>query len=447
MAVSLYFALNYFIAFLQNWWWIPLPFILLRPFKFIYLWWRVDTWLAKQKSVILEIKLPKEVLKPVRAMEQVMASIHAAIYQPPDPWEKWIDGQVQLSVSFEIASIGGETHFYVRTYAPYRETVEASLYAQYPELEINEVDDYTKYVPRSIPNKDWDLFGADYRLLKPDFFPIKTYAEFETEHEAVEEKRVDPIAALLEAMAKVKPGEQFWFQFVAEPIGDADELKFLRVVTTPGSLKVWLKKGEELRDKLARRDTSVASPKPIIQEALQIIITGKPTEEKVKEEKDIIPPEMKLTPGERDILTAMEKKMSKPVFKTSVRFIYLGQREVWFKSNFRFAFSYFNGYTTSNLNALMPYGAGKTLTKVSKSWFLPINLLRKRRLYLRCRKMFKNYIQRFSPFFPRPGGTFMLNIEELASLFHFPGQESAAAPGVSRIESKKGGAPSQLPVE
>lgn len=441
---SLYLILTSVWQILKNWWWIPLPFILWRPFLFLYNWWRIDWWLSQQKSVILEIKLPKEILKPIRATEQVMASIHAATYQPPDWWEKWIDGQVQLSTSFEIASIGGETLFFVRTWKQYREAVESSLYAQYPEIEIKEVDDYTKHVPQNIPNKDWDLFGADYRLIKPDYYPIKTFTEFETERETKEEKRVDPIAALLEAMAKIKKGEQFWFQFVAEPIGDADELKFLGHVTTKGSLSVWLKKGQELRDKLARRP-EVAKPKPIIQEAAQILITGKIAEE--KEEKEIIPPEMKLTPGEREILAAFEKKMSKPIFKTAIRFIYLGEKEVWFKQNFRFAFSYFNGYTTTNLNALFPYGAGKTLTKVTKSWFLPINLLRPRRHYLRCRKIFKNYLKRLSPFWPRPGGTFMLTTEELASLFHFPSKTVAAAPGVTRIEAKKGGEPPELPIE
>lgn len=447
MEANFYFLLNTFLQIVKNWWWVPLPFLLWKPLLFLYLWWRVESWFSKQKAVLLEIKLPKEVIKPTRAMEQVMASIQAAIYQPPDPWEKWVDGQIQMSISFEIASIGGETHFYVRTWVPYRESVEASLYAQYPELEITKVDDYTKYVPQNIPNKDWDLFAADYHLIKPDYFPIKTYTEFETEHEVLEEKRVDPLAALLEGMAKVKPGEQFWFQFVAEPIGNADELKFLGFVTTPGSLGVWIKKGQELRDKLAHRPEAASPPKPMIQEAVQILITGKPTMKEVKEEKDIIPPEMKLTPGEREVLMAMEKKMSKPIFRTTIRFIYLGKREVWFKPNFRLAFSYFNGYTTSNLNALFPYGSGKTLTKIAKSWFLPINLIRKRRLYLRCRKIFKNYTKRLPPFFPRGGGTSMLNIEEMASLFHFPGRKVAPAPGVPRIESKRGDVPPELPTE
>jgi len=52
-----------------------------------------------------------------------------------------------------------------------------------------------------------------------------------------------------------------------------------------------------------------------------------------------------------------------------------------------------------------------------------------------------------SPLFPGAGGTFILNTEELASLFHFPGRAVAPVPFVSRIEAKKGEAPPGLPIE
>jgi len=61
--------------------------------------------------------------------------------------------------------------------------------------------------------------------------------------------------------------------------------------------------------------------------------------------------------------------------------------------------------------------------------------------------LLRNYIKRFTPYFPRPGGTFMMTTEELASLYHFPGQGAAPAPGVPRIEAKRGGVPPELPVE
>lgn len=441
---DLIFIFSAIFQFIKTWWWAPLPFILWGPFKFLWLWWRVDIFLSQQTSVVLEIKLPKELLKPIRAMEVVLSSIQASIYQPPDLWEKWIDGQVQLSLGLEIASINGEPHFFIRTPKGFRDAVESSIYAQFPEIEIKEVDDYTKYVPQDLPNKDWNMFGFDFTQPKPDYYPIKTYLQFETEKEALEKKRIDPIAGLMEAMAKIKEGEQLWIQFVISPVGDVDDIKFMGRTTSKKSLSEWRRKGELLRDKLARREED-AKPKSILQEVSDILIHGKVGEE--KKEKDIIPPEMKLTPGERDILTAIEMKMSKPIFNCFGRVIFLGKREVWFKGNWRLAMAYSSQYTTNNMNAIVPLG--RTLTKIKKFFLLrPLNanFIRERRMYLRCRRLFRLYINRLSPFFPEPGGTFNLNTEELASLYHFPSWEISPVPGIPRMDSKKG-PPPELPTE
>jgi len=432
-AAYLYIILTTVGQILKNWWWVVLPFIFRKPFLFLYHWWRVDLWLNKQKMILLEIKLPKEILKPIRAMESVISNIHGALYHPPDWWEYWVDGQIQLSISFEIASISGEPHFYIRCGSSYRDSVESAVYSQYPEAEIKEADDYTKYVPQNIPNKEWDLWASDYRLLKDDHYPIKTYTQFETEHEMEEEKRVDPLAILLEAMSKVKTGEQLWIQITTSPLAHDWTTHF----------DAWMEAGDKMRDKLARRPEK-AKQKPIIEEAAEILFTGK-TGEKKEEPRELIPPEMKLTPGEKEVITALEKKMDKPIFDTNIRFIFLGKRESWFKPNFRLAFSFFSSYMTLNLNGLIPLGA--TLTKIHKHWFLPVNIIRPRRHYLRCRRIFRLYTKRLSPYWPKSGGGYVLNAEELASLFHFPGQAVASAPGMSRVESKKGGVPSDLPTE
>ena len=53
----------------------------------------------------------------------------------------------------------------------------------------------------------------------------------------------------------------------------------------------------------------------------------------------------------------------------------------------------------------------------------------------------------FYPFKPTINlSGFTLNIEELATLYHFPG-EVAATPSIPRIDSVKGSSPSNLPVE
>ena len=78
-----------------------------------------------------------------------------------------------------------------------------------------------------------------------------------------------------------------------------------------------------------------------------------------------------------------------------------------------------------------------------------LGILEKRRIFLRKRRLFFRYTKRMPPLFPRPSGigVFVLNTEELATIFHFPGRLVAPAPFVSRVESKRGEAPPGLPME
>ena len=401
--------------------WLLLPLILLlllSPLKFFYLFWRRVRWDARIEKILLEIKIPKEVAKPIKAMEYVIAGFHG-IHDPANFRERWIDGQFQLSLSLEIVSLGGETHFFIRTPLPFRKHIESSIYAQYPEAEISLVDDYTKYVPQDIPKKGWDLWGADFMITKPDCYPIKTYPQFEVEQESKEERKVDPLAQFLEGLSALKPGEQFWFQIIIKPI--IDEIP-------------WVKRGREIADKIARRPASKV-PRPIIQEAAEVLVLG-PTPT-APAEKELFPPEMKLTPGERIILAAIEEKIGKFGFDTNIRFIYLGKEGVFFRPNIRSAMGYMKTISTLNLNGLRPFPP--TMTKIM--WFF-----RSRRLYIRKRRMFRYYQKRWPTFFPRTGGTYVFNSEEIATLYHFPGRMVAPAPALPRVEAKKGEPPADLPI-
>jgi len=408
----------------KNWWWLSLPFLLWNPAKFLYRFYIMERWNETVKRILLEIKIPKETIKPIKAMDQVFAGFHG-IHDIATWREKWIEGVFQLTISLEIVSIGGEIHFYIRTPEMFRKLIESNIYSQYPEAEISLVDDYTKYVPQNIPTKDWDLWGVDYLNSKDEIYPIKTYKQFETEAEREEEKRVDPLADLLEGLSTLRSGEQFWIQIVAKPVLGRD--------------KPWQEKGRKLADKLARRPEK-EELKPIIQEAAEILISGPPPEK--KEEKEIIPPEMKLTPGEREILSAIEAKLSKFGYDCNVRFIYLGKRDVFFKPTTKIGFSFFKEVSTENLGGLKPWS--KTMTKVKS---VPFWFLDKRRLYLRKRRMFRYYQKRWPTLFPRAGATYILNTEELATLYHFPGEAAAPALGVPRIETRRKGVPPGLPVE
>jgi len=401
----------------KTWWWVLLPLLLWKPFLSFWLWWKQENWAKEIKWVLLEIRPPKEVLKLLRSMENIFSSLWA-VYSPANWKEKWFQGKFLLSFSFEIVSLGGETHFFIRTPETLRNLVESAIYSQYPKAEISLVDDYSEYVPQDIPNRDWDLWGADYVMLKDDVYPIKTYSVFfEERPEIEEEKRIDPLAQLLEGMAKLQPGEQLWVQIVAKPITN-DENNYKD-------------RGEAEIAKLVGRPAK-PKPKPIPLEAAEVIITGKPPG---------APPAAKpeapeLTAGKREILTGIEEKISKNCFQSNIRFLYLAKRDVFFSPNVKLPQGFFSQFT--GINGLKPFG--KTITSIQ--YFMIT-----RRTYLRKRKMFRNYLDRSTPAFPRPGGTFVLNTEELATLYHIPGRIAVPAPFVPRIEAKKGEAPPGLPTE
>ena len=446
---------------IKVWWWLPIPFILWKIFVFLYIQWRINCFLKRQKFVLFEIRIPRDISKPIRAMENVINGLWQVLYDPPrNWWEKWIEGKILLSYSFEIALIEGNIHFFIRALERDRSSIESSIYSQYPQVEISIVDDYTKAVPPDIPNKNWKLWGTDYRLLNDSAYPIRTYRDFETEHESSEAKRIDPLSILFEASANIGIGEQIWIQILAEPITDDDF--------------PWITKANELKDDLIGRKEEKRS---IIDDIISIVFKGVPPGyEQTKEfqiesshEKGVhqvattgatnIQPakkggnEAKLTSGEQDIVSAIEQKIAKRGFKSSIRFIYLGEKDVFSKPKIRLPFSYFSFFGTEHLNRLLPYGE-PFITSVSKSWFLPLNILRERRLYMRQRSIFRKYKERYNRYFPREEPenakkkvVFVLNTEEIASLFHFPSKEAAPAPFIERIETKKSEEPLNLPME
>lgn len=441
-------VLEAFWQFLRSWYWLVLPAIFWPPFRLMWIFWRKDIFNSKQKQFFLEIKIPKENLKPVRAMEDVLNAIWQGFSEPPYFWEKWWYGKGNMDFQFEVVSIGGEIHFYVRSVLGYkRDIFEAAIYSQYPGAEITvkefPQDDYTGTVPKTIPNEEWVMFGTDYTFKKPDLYPIRTYVDFEKEAEmglapGAESKRVDPMAVLLEGMAAMKPGEQLWFQIKPVPL-------------PAKAAAPYIKQAHQLIDELSFR--KVEKPKSVIKETFALLFGGKKQEKKAAGEIELIAPELRMTAKEKEIVEEVRRKTDKPLFLiTPIRFIYLAKKEVFFRHRWRLIANYMGSFDKGHMNGFKvnPH----TFTKISAP--PPINIFDKRRLYVRKRRLFRLYWTRFEPRRPVESignfanwqwGYFVLNSEELASVFHFPSSEAAPAAGVPRVESKKAEAPPEVPME
>jgi len=438
------FLIILWVPFLRVWWWVFLPLMLASQLKTLYLWWLDwDFDYAKTKWVMLEITPPKEVLIPFKAMEDVFSTIWP-VWDKPVFREKWCDGMLEYIpawCSFEIVSIEGKIHFYLRCLQQHRLMIESALYAHYPEVEILETSDYTKLVPQTVPNEEWDMYGEDLVTAKDNALPIKTYEKFfepQGERISAEEKRIDPIISLLEAMSKLGPGEHYWVQFTTVPVGDRDEPD-------------WKKEGQKIINKIAKRPEK---KEPTFMEelshAVRELIMGPEKEGEgesasyswVPLERDEETDELRisLTPGEREIITEIENKMKKPVFRTNIRGVYVARRENWKAPNRVITRTYMGHFMTANLNHFR--FQGKTRPRVHF-------FMRKRRVFMRARKMFRMAVLRFPPLYPdRRSLCPILSTEELATMWHLPLKVSGmVTPTLGKIESKRAGPPANLPVD
>ena len=435
-----------YVPFLRMWWWVFLPFFLFEQLKELYLWWlNWDFNYANKKWMVLEMVPPKQILTPVKAMEDIFSVLWPVLYSPPNFREIWCDGIMEHGddwCSWEIVSLEGKIHFYVRINVSYRPAFEVAIYNHYPEIEIKEVPDFVNLFPPTVPNEEWDAYGEDWDFRREAGYPIKTYEKFfEPQGEKIqaEEKRMDPIISLLEAMTRVGKDEYYWTQFITSSVTDADEPD-------------WKKEAQGIVAKIAKRpekkkttffEDLFFSLKELALGPQQEGSGEKASYEWLPQQKEESGDrELLLTPGERDIVTAIEGKLSKPVFRTTVRGIYVAKRESWSNANKTLLRSYLPHFSSPNLNSL----SFSPLTRPKIHYFM-----RQRRAFIRARKIFKNAVLRFPPLFPERSSEHLnpiLNTEEMATLYHFPVRLSGMlAPSSEQIQSKKAGPPANLPIE
>jgi len=368
--------------------------------------------------ILLEIKVPKNVMKTPKAMEQIFAAAHAPYSYGLKLFEIYWEGLVEYWISFEIVGRAGESHFYLRLPKQFRNLMESAIYAQYPEAEITEAEDYVGQMPKVLPNKTFNVFGNEQGLRGPNCYPIRTYPMFE---EMVEERRVDPIAPLLEVMSKLKEDEQIWIQIMARPTGDD-----------------WKKEGEKIVAKLIGREESKEesgstlfglTPNDIVRAPFEL-----PKIPEIKKEKSqrFQFGAMILTPGEREVIEGIERKTAKLGFETSIRFLYIDKRDAFSRDNVAAVQGFFRQFNTQNLNLLRP--DKKTMTAAVRGLF------KETRLNWRRRVLFERY--RDLIFGPKK---FILNIEELATLYHFPITEVSPV-YLEKVESRKRGPPPTVPL-
>lgn len=382
---------------------------------------------------LLEIVPPREVLRSPLAMELFITNALYHFSVKGGKEEYW-QGAVWLWFSLEIASIDGQVHFYIRTPTRVKGLIETQMYAQYPQAQIREVEDYTLGVDEISPRSSWMGWGCEFALKKASAYPLKTYVDFGLDKDPKEEFKIDPITPVIELFGSLKKGEQMWMQIVITP----SKKKFHTHGTWFGNHD-WVDESKEVIKRLLA---------PYTREHLQ------PDGSFARE---IRPPGFL-----EDIVKNMSAKSTKLGFDTGIRAMYIAKKEVYdlnSRRNIRLIFRQYanpdenqlerlNGTQGDAYGGLFPTSQD-TILKITDRM---LNEYRERSFFhgpMRHTLLAhgKPLIWPLSPLiFPgyRHSHTFVLNTEEIATLWHFPGQ-MLKVPTLERIESKEASPPTNLP--
>lgn len=421
------------LVLLVNGLWVVIVIIMFANAKIAWQDWRQGVYHVKNRRfILLAIDVPRLNEQSPKAVENIFTHLHGALPGRNNLYEDWWLGKTVDYFSVELVSIEGYVQFLVHAQEEYRDMVESAFYAQYPDAEITQVEDYVygqngEFKNIVFPNKEYQLYGCEFVFTRPSAYPIRLHLDFE--HSLSQEFK-DPMAALLETMNKIGPGEQFWFQWVITPEFDDD----WQGQSNKTAMKIAGKKVEASENVVDKLVSALVSFIDAIGVAVFPFYSQNGESQELERELPSLM--LHLTPAEQKQIEGIQMKADKHGFWSKFRYIYIAKKEVASKARgLAPIMGAMKQFSSLNQNALKTH-------KYTKTWGLDYLFVEKR-IARRQNNLIRAFQER-----ARSAGSrgIILNTEELATLYHFP-TEVVKAPLVSRTLSKRGSAPISLPVE
>ena len=364
-------------------WYIWLPAVLILG----YLTWRnnqVAEAVKSVESVLLVLEIPKANDKSELAAEQLFASLHGILRDKEEL--KQTQG-IQEHLSFEIASVNGQIRFYTWVPKTLQSFVEGQIYSQYPTVQIHEApEDYVAH-----ERQHSVVYTSEITLSDSEFLPIKTFQSFE----------VDPLAGITGTLAKLEStGEELWVQVLVRPIAD----------TWQKQSDSWVKSVKNGNSNPFAIFTGEGGGFKWLGMLLEAL--WKPPEQGTGG----APAPKELSDRDKTRLAEAEKKATKLGYQVKIRMAYLGESQSNAKLRMQAIVGTFKQYNSTNLNGF----------RMSGGSFKKEDLASYR-----------------SRLFMDRG--FILNIEEVASVFHLP-HTNVETPNIVWASNKTAEPPAKLPV-
>ena len=428
------------LKFIFDFWWFLFPVLLFQILWEKYKNYRKTLYRQTMEWSFLELQFPRGISRSPKAMEEVFNALHA-IAPDTDTDITWfnlnIRGFIPKSYVFLLIAHDRKLRFFIRFPKQLKEFIKSRFYSQYPEIKFSDVDDPLNILPTATPNSLFDAEIFDVRLNKEDAYPIKTFTSLEY---LPKEQQIDQLMTFSEGAWQISNKEWLVFQiFVLPTTSDNEEYG-----------KEWVKRGQKIVNKLiGKKEEEQESIWKDIEEFIKNLLIApfkipvwSAEENKEKEAVNI----QGLTPGERKTIEFIQQKLSKLGFLCNIRITYVATKDIFAdkkNSIISLISSTLKNFSTEDLNGFTIYPLGVSYFRIS-----PLrNFLIKRRefaffkLYL-TPQISQNYQNKLKE--RNLDKSFILNSEELASIFH-PPMEFVPPTSIERIPVKELPPSSEIP--
>jgi hypothetical protein len=341
-------------------------------------------------KVVLEVKVVRPTVGSDKlsiqsdplAAEQLFSVIHGIIKE---------DGESN-HFSFEIFVQNEKIKFIVVCNEILATHIESQIYAQYPMAQINRIPDY------SLDISNYQIIkGTGIGLLKKDYLPILTFRNFE----------VDPLSAITSSLSQVKGDEGLAIQIITKPRPDNWQMSGYEAISKIKK-KEFSEKGEEFI--LFRLFKFLL--KILLFVLTRIFIPSSTSEKEVKTAKAI----SALSQSEEVTVSGIENKLTRSGFDSFIRIVSFSNNPIDVEQNYRSCLATFSQFSRTNLNSFIEL-------KESDS-----------------KKLITDFQNRTLDL----SNSYILNTEELASIYHLP-SSSVDIPNIDWAPIRQNEIPDNLP--
>jgi hypothetical protein len=363
------------------------------PALLVWIAWPV--WLTFARSYFvsgipystIELKPGPETPRTARPMELAFYSLY---HRTEVTKRDFLFGRMRSPWSFETYLHAGTARFFLHVPKSHVEAVEARIRAEYHDMEIEPVRDYAREI--AFHPTSMRVYAREYSLSKADPYPLKTYERYEASAQ-----RRDVFSEMLEELAAVGRNEHLLISYIIRPHQRERRSYF-----------------EEPRDTLH-------------EDAYKVI-------------GDIVGPKGELhalPTGKQAVVTAIEAALRKPSFDCGIRALYIADKAAYREDFAKKLDHLFDRFNDEELNGFRAYDPAE------RTGFLRGEILAMAP-YLKAEYLVHLFRRRafFAP--PYIGTPFVLNTEELATVFHMP--QAGRGSVVSIRSAAKLEPPENLPV-